>query len=287
MAASTVIHEYAVKESVEKEPVKTDINSEAATESPSEPQKAGPRKDLMLSEQAKRKGIYLLPNLFTTTALFAGFYAIIAAINEDYALAAVAIFVAMIFDTLDGRVARLTGAQSEFGAEYDSLSDVIAFGLAPALVAFLWSLNQLGKVGWVAAFVYVAGTALRLARFNTQLGTADKRFFIGLASPAAAALVASCVWTLTESGIDGSEVAIPFTIMVALAGCLMVSNFRYYSFKDFGDRNRIPFVAMIAIVFVFALVAVDPASVLFCAAMIYAFSGPFYEGWRRFVRRGA
>ena len=237
------------------------------------------------TEPPRHRGIYLLPNLFTTSALFSGFYAIVAAINEHYVAGSVAIFVAMIFDTLDGRVARLTGTQSAFGAEYDSLSDVIAFGLAPALVAFLWSLNSLGKIGWICSFVYVAGTALRLARFNTQIGRVDKKYFIGLASPSAAALVAGSVWTFTEAGVGSDALAVPFAVLVACAGLLMVSNIRYYSFKDLGDRRRVPFVAMIALVFIFSLVAVDPASVLLIAAFIYALSGPLFEGWLKIRRK--
>ena len=236
-------------------------------------------------EHHPRKGIYLLPNLLTTSALFAGFYAIIAAINENYVASAIAIFVAMVLDTLDGRVARMTGTQSAFGAEYDSLSDVIAFGLAPALIAFLWSLHDLGKVGWVCSFVYVAGTALRLARFNTHLETADKRFFTGLASPAAAAVIAGSIWVLTEMGVSGQDVAIPFAIIVAASGLLMVSNIRYYSFKLIGHRIKVPFMVMVLVVFVFALVAIDPATVLVSTAYIYASSGPIYELWAKFKQK--
>lgn len=239
------------------------------------------------SEHHPHKGIYLLPNMLTTSALFAGFYAIIAAINDNYIESAIAIFVAMVLDTLDGRVARLTGTQSAFGAEYDSLSDVIAFGLAPALIAFLWSLHDLGKVGWVCSFVYVAGTALRLARFNTQLETADKRFFTGLASPAAAAVIAGSIWFLTEMGISGQEMAIPFAVVVASAGLLMVSNIRYYSFKLISHRRKVPFMVMVMVVFVFALVAIDPATVLVATAYIYALSGPFYELWTKAKRKKA
>lgn len=233
--------------------------------------------------KVRPRGIYLLPNLFTTGALFTGFYAIVAAINENFEAAAIAIFVAMMLDTLDGRVARMANAQSAFGAEYDSLSDVIAFGLAPALVAFLWSLDNLGKIGWVCSFIYVAGTALRLARFNTQLEVADKKWFIGLASPAAAALVASIVWTFSapELDIDPATLAIPFAIIVAASGILMVSNFRFYSFKVVNHQGRIPFVYLLAVVFVFSVVALDPAKTLLTSSIIYAFHGPVYALWRK------
>ncbi len=253
-------------------------------------QKTGGEKEDELNERIRPpRGVYLLPNLFTTSALFAGFYSIIAAINGDFENAAIAIFVAMAFDTLDGRVARMANAQSAFGAEYDSLSDVIAFGLAPALVAFLWALNDLGKVGWVCSFIYVAGTALRLARFNTQLEFADKRFFIGLASPAAAALVASIVWTFSaaELDIDPADLSIPFAAIVAFAGIMMVSNFRFYSFKVVNNQGRIPFVYLLAVVFVFSVVALDPAKTLLTSSIIYAFHGPIYEAWRKLFKKKA
>lgn len=242
-------------------------------------------KTSVVKEHPRHKGIYLLPNLFTTSALFAGFYAIIASINSNYVASAVAIFIAMILDTLDGRVARMTGTQSNFGAEYDSLSDVIAFGLAPALVAFLWSLNELGKIGWICSFIYVAGTALRLARFNTQLDTADKRFFTGLASPAAAALIASFVWVMTELGINGEELAVAFAFVVAGSGLLMVSNFRYYSFKVIGHRKKVPFMALVIVVFVIALIAIDPSTVLLFIATLYTTSGPIFELWSKITRK--
>ena len=178
-----------------------------------------------------RKGIYLLPNLFTTGALFSGFYAVVAGMDGNFENAAIAIFVAMVLDGLDGRVARMTNTQSDFGAEYDSLADMVSFGVAPALVAFSWALQDLGKIGWVAAFVYCAGAALRLARFNTQLAVADKNYFTGLASPAAAAIVAGNVWVFSESGTSGADIAWWMAIIVPLTGLLMVSNFKYHSFK--------------------------------------------------------
>ena len=229
---------------------------------------------MVSSDKQQRRGIYLLPNLFTTAGLFAGFYAIIAAIRGDFESAAMAVFVAMIMDGLDGRIARMTNTQSAFGAEYDSLSDMVAFGLAPALVIFLWALLDMGKFGWMIAFIYAACGALRLARFNTQIGTADKRYFQGLPSPAAAACIAGWVWLGTNRGWDPAiltTVAVPITFFCAI---LMVSSMRYYSFKDLDFRNRVPFIKMLALVLIFALVANDPPLVLFSAFLIYAISGP-------------
>jgi len=234
-----------------------------------------------------RKGIYLLPNLFTTGALFSGFYAVVASMNGHFENAAIAIFIAMILDGLDGRVARLTNTQSDFGAEYDSLADMVSFGVAPALVAFSWALQDLGKVGWVAAFIYVAGAALRLARFNTQLAVADKNFFTGLASPAAAAIVAGTVWVFSETGTTGSDIAWLMAVVVPAAGLLMVRNFRYHSFKGLDLRGKVPFVAMLAVVFVFVVVSIDPAKVLLGVFMTYALSGPAYEAWVRLREKRA
>ena len=229
----------------------------------------------------QRRGIYLLPNLLTTGALFAGFYAIVAAMGDRHEAAAVALFVAIVLDGLDGRIARLTGTQTDFGAQYDSLSDVIAFGLAPALVVFHWALVHLAgwgwlwaKLGWLVAFIYTACTALRLARFNTQLAVADKRHFQGLPSPAAAGLVASFVWMGADLGLDGRALALPaFTLTVVAAG-LMVSNLRYHSFKELDLRSRVPFVAVVALVLVLAFGSIDPPKMLFAAALVYALSGP-------------
>lgn len=221
-----------------------------------------------------RKGIYLLPNLFTTGALFSGFYAVVAAMNGHFENAAIAIFVAMVLDGLDGRVARMTNTQSDFGAEYDSLADMVSFGVAPALVAFSWALQDLGKVGWVAAFVYCAGAALRLARFNTQLAVADKNYFTGLASPSAAAIVAGNVWVFSETGTPGADIAWWMAIIVPAAGLLMVSNFKYHSFKGLDLRGKIPFMALLAIVLGFAIISIDPATVLLGVFLLYALSGP-------------
>ena len=193
-------------------------------------------------QKVRRRGIFLLPNLLTTGALFSGFYAIVHGMSGQFESAAIAIFIAMFFDGLDGRVARLTGTESAFGVQYDSLSDMVSFGVAPALVCFSWALSGLGKFGWAAAFIYVAGAALRLARFNTQVGTADNSYFRGLASPAAAALLASLVWSATDLGFTGENlpglVAFTAALLTASAGLLMVSNFRYLSFKKFDLRRR-------------------------------------------------
>lgn len=233
----------------------------------------------------RRRGVYLLPNLFTTAALFAGFYAIVAAIGQKYEVAAIAIFVAMVLDGLDGRVARMTNTQSDFGAEYDSLSDMISFGLAPALVMYLWSLQGMGKLGWLAAFIYTAGAALRLARFNTNIGTVDKRFFQGLPSPSAAAIVTGLVWVCHDYGLDGSDITwATFSITVA-AGLLMVSNVRFYSFKELDLKGKVPFVFLLGLVLIFVLVSIDPPQVLFGTFLIYALSGPAVTVWMLLRRR--
>jgi CDP-diacylglycerol--serine O-phosphatidyltransferase len=222
----------------------------------------------------RRRGIYLLPNLFTTAALFGGFYAVTAAMNQRYEVAAIAIFIAMVLDGLDGRVARLTNTQSAFGAEYDSMADMISFGAAPALVMYTWSLAGLGKIGWVAAFVHAAGAALRLARFNTQIATADKRYFQGLPSPSAAAILAGFIWVCETYGIAGAQVAYIALGLAIATGLLMVSNFRYYSFKDIDLRGRVPFLWAILIMLVFALMFTNPPLMLFGIFAGYAVSGP-------------
>ncbi|WP_218352715.1 CDP-diacylglycerol--serine O-phosphatidyltransferase [Alteromonas lipotrueiana] len=224
--------------------------------------------------KSKRKGIYLLPNLLTTAGLFSGFFAVVSSMNGRFEAAAIAIFVAMVFDGLDGRVARMTNTQSDFGAEYDSMADMVSFGMAPALVAYNWGLTELGKLGWLAAFIYVAGSALRLARFNTQIGTADKRFFQGLASPSAAALVAGLVWVGVEYGADGDDYGWLVAIITSAAGLLMVSNFKYNSFKEVNWHGKVPFVALLIILLVFVIVATEPALVLFLVFALYALAGP-------------
>ncbi|WP_100643351.1 CDP-diacylglycerol--serine O-phosphatidyltransferase [Alteromonas facilis] len=223
---------------------------------------------------SQRKGIYLLPNLLTTAGLFSGFFAVVSSMNGRFEAAAVAIFVAMIFDGLDGRVARITNTQSEFGAEYDSMADMVSFGVAPALVAYNWGLTGMGKLGWLAAFIYVAGAALRLARFNTQVGIADKRFFQGLASPAAAAVVAGLVWVGVEYDVNGSDYGFIVAVVTGLTGLLMVSNFKYNSFKEVNWSGKVPFVALLLIMLVFVIVATEPALVLFIVFALYALAGP-------------
>ncbi|MGV6827662.1 MAG: CDP-diacylglycerol--serine O-phosphatidyltransferase [bacterium] len=220
------------------------------------------------------RGIYLLPNLFTTAALFSGFYAVLAAMNGQFEKAAIAIFIAMILDGLDGRVARMTHTQTAFGAEYDSLSDMVAFGLAPSLVMYEWALRDLGKAGWLAAFIYTAAAALRLARFNSQLDTMDKRFFKGLPSPSAAAIVAGFVWVSVDNGITGPEVAILAGIVTGLSGILMVSNFLYSSFKQVDLKGKVPFFAIVVIMLVFAVILAEPPIILFAFFALYALSGP-------------
>ncbi|MDD5298645.1 MAG: CDP-diacylglycerol--serine O-phosphatidyltransferase [Rhodocyclaceae bacterium] len=237
-----------------------------------------PRKPLM-NPELRRRGIYLLPNAFTTAALFAGFYAIVQAMNGAFEQSAVAIFVAMVLDGLDGRVARLTHTQSAFGAEYDSLSDMVSFGVAPALVVYEWSLRGLGKLGWVAAFIYCAGAALRLARFNTNIGIQDKRFFQGLPSPAAAALVAGLVWILVDLGYKGEEVRAWACILTIFAGVTMISNVRYWSGKDINLRRSVPFMVVPAIGLAIALVSWYPAGVLFGLFLCYAASGYVLGAW--------
>jgi CDP-diacylglycerol--serine O-phosphatidyltransferase len=222
----------------------------------------------------RRRGIYLLPNLFTTACLFAGFYAIVASMTGRFESAAMAIFIAMVMDGLDGRVARLTNTQSDFGAQYDSLADMVSFGLAPALVVFQWSLSGLGKLGWLAAFVYTASAALRLARFNTQVGNADKNYFQGLASPAAAAVVAGMIWIGIDYQLDPVVLKIPILVITVMVGLLMVSNIRYKSFKDLDLKGKVPFVAVLAMMLVFVFISTDPPLVLFSIFMLYALSGP-------------
>ena len=229
-------------------------------------------------KKVRRRGIYLLPNLLTTAALFSGFYAIVSGMHGKFEVAAIAIFVAMILDGLDGRVARLTNTQSKFGAEYDSLADMVSFGVAPALVMFSWALSDLGKFGWACSFIYLACAALRLARFNTQIDTADKSYFSGLASPAAAAVVAGIIWVCHDEGWVGNgvpiELAVMAGILTALAGFLMILNVPYHSFKGLDLRGRVPFVVMIAVVLLFGLVMLDPARILLAGFVIYAISGP-------------
>jgi CDP-diacylglycerol--serine O-phosphatidyltransferase len=231
-------------------------------------------------KKVRHRGVYLLPNLFTTGALFSGFYAVVSAMHGSFENAAIAIFVAMILDGMDGRVARLTNTQSAFGEQYDSLADMVSFGVAPALVMFSWALSDLGKLGWAAAFIYMACAALRLARFNAQIGVVDKNYFVGLASPAAAAVIAAIVWTWHKADI-GALSAIPAAIITTVTGLLMVSSFRYSSFKSFDFRGRVPFVVMLAVVFVFALLLIDQSRILLLLSVGYALSAPILWFWGR------
>ena len=234
----------------------------------------------LVNPELRRRGIYLLPNLFTTAALFAGFYAIVQAMNVQFEQAAVSIFVAMLLDGIDGRVARMTRTQSEFGAEFDSLSDMVSFGAAPALVVYEWALKGMGKLGMIAAFIYCAGAALRLARFNTNIEVVDKRYFQGLPSPAAAALVAGLVWVMIDNGWSGEEARWYACTLTIFAGITMVSNLRYYSGKDINLRRSVPFMVIAAIALGFALVSSYPPGVLFALFLAYAASGYVLSAWR-------
>lgn len=236
---------------------------------------------------SRRRGIYLLPNLFTTGSLFLGFYAIVGAIGGHFEKSAIAIFGSMILDGLDGRIARLTHTESDFGVQYDSLADMISFGLAPALLIYEWGLTSLGKFGWLAAFVYTAGAALRLARFNTQVGIADKRYFQGLASPAAGALLAGMVWIGSDYGLEGLEAAIAAFVLTVGAALLMVSKLRYHSFKQLNLKDKVPFVAILIVVLLFVLVSIDPPQILFAASLLYAVSGPLFTLFQLRKRRAA
>ena len=242
---------------------------------------------MLRKNRIRRRGIYLLPNLLTTAALFAGFYAIVQAMNLTFDKAAIAIFIAMALDAADGRVARLTKTQSAFGAEYDSLSDMVSFGAAPALVMYEWVLRDMDKLGWAAAFVYCVCAALRLARFNTMLEVADKRWFTGIPSPAAAALVAGCVWIVDDYNVD------PLTIkwwafgVTVFAGLTMVSNLKYWSFKTINLRKSVPFVAVLLVAVFVALLSYQPAIVLFACFVLYAISGYVVSGWLLLRRRRA
>jgi CDP-diacylglycerol--serine O-phosphatidyltransferase len=230
--------------------------------------------------KTRPRGIYLLPNIFTTAALFFGFYSIVTAMKGNFDMAAIAIFIAMIWDGLDGRVARMTNTQTAFGAEYDSLSDMVAFAVAPALIVYSWSLHTLGKIGWLVAFVYTAATALRLARFNTQAHDADKRYFQGLPSPAGAAVVAGMVWCASYYDISGIFIAIPAAIVTFVVAALMVSRVRYYSFKQVDFKGRVPFVMIVILVFVIAGIAIDPPQILFSIFLLFAASGPVMTLWQ-------
>ena len=240
---------------------------------------------MLRKNRIRRRGIYLLPNLLTTAALAAGFYAIVQAMNLSFDKAAIAIFIAMALDAADGRVARLTKTQSAFGAEYDSLSDMVSFGAAPALVMYEWVLRDLGNLGWFAAFVYCVCAALRLARFNTMLEVADKRWFTGIPSPAAAALVAGCVWIIDDYNVDPLAIKWWAFGVTVFAGLTMVSNLKYWSFKTVNLRKSVPFVAVLLVAVFVALLSYQPAMVLFAGFVLYAISGYVVSGWLLLRRR--
>jgi CDP-diacylglycerol--serine O-phosphatidyltransferase len=229
----------------------------------------------------RRKGIYILPNLFTLGALFGGFYAIVMAMNDRFDLAAVGIFCAMVLDSLDGRVARMTNTQSAFGEQMDSLSDMVSFGAAPALVAYEWGLKSLGRWGWIAAFVYCSCTALRLARFNVNTGVVDKRYFQGLPSPAAAALVAGFIWLMNDMGWKGYELAWVMFGIALFSGLTMVTNVPFYSFKDVQMKKTVPFAVIVLIALGIAAINVHPPIVLFALFVIYGLSGYVIYAWRK------
>ena len=266
-----------------------------------QPEPRQPAPPLGVSQRVRRKGIYVLPNLFTLAALFGGFYGIVMAMNGRFDLATTGIFVAMVLDSLDGRVARMTGTQSAFGEQMDSLADMVSFGAAPALLAYEWALRPLGRWGWIAAFVYCACAALRLARFNVNTAVVDKRYFQGLPSPAAAALVAGFIWLTSAMLVSHREVPI-FRAVISLlssdpigradlgwitfavtlfAGLTMVTNLPYYSFKDFGGRRSVPFVVLVLIALLFAVISIEPATMLFILFVGYGVSGYVLYAWRR------
>ena len=233
----------------------------------------------------RRKGLYVLPNAFTIAALFGGFYAIVMAMNGRFEQAALGVFSAMVLDSLDGRVALMTHTQSTFGEQMDSLSDMVSFGAAPALVVYEWALKGMGKLGWAAAFVYCAAAALRLARFNTNLGVVDKRFFQGLPSPAAAAIVMGFVWLMNDAGfsVANSGEWLPWTAFAftLYAGLTMVTNVPFYSFKDIGLKRSVPFVFIVAIALGIAVINIHPPLVLFALFLLYGASGYAVYVWRR------
>ncbi|HEX5287098.1 MAG TPA: CDP-diacylglycerol--serine O-phosphatidyltransferase [Polaromonas sp.] len=229
----------------------------------------------------RRKGIYILPNLFTLAALFGGFYAIVMAVNGRFDQAAIGVFSAMVLDSLDGRIARLTNTQSAFGEQMDSLSDMVSFGAAPALIAYVWALTSLGRWGWVGAFVYCACAALRLARFNVNTAVVDKRFFQGLPSPAAAALVAGFIWLMTDAGISGLDMRWQTFGLTLYAGLTMVTNVPFYSFKDVQMKRSVPFVVIVLIALGIAVINIDPPTVMFALFVLYGLSGYVLYGWRK------
>jgi CDP-diacylglycerol--serine O-phosphatidyltransferase len=237
--------------------------------------------DPQQQQRKPTKGIYMLPNMVTLAALFGGFYAVVMAMNNRFDLAALGVFCAMVLDGLDGRIARMTHTQSAFGEQMDSLADMVSFGAAPALIAYEWALRGLGRWGWIAAFVYCACAALRLARFNVNTGVVDKRFFQGLPSPAAAALVIGFLWLMTELDVSGASVAWPMFVCCLYAGLTMVSNVPFYSFKDWQMQRSVPFVVIVLIVLAIGVVNIHPPTILFGAFVAYGLSGYLVYGWRK------
>jgi CDP-diacylglycerol--serine O-phosphatidyltransferase len=241
----------------------------------------------VVAVRKRRKGIYVLPNMVTLAALFGGFYSIVMAINGRFDLATVGVFCAMVLDSLDGRVARMTNTQSAFGEQMDSLSDMVSFGAAPALISYIWALKGLGRWGWIAAFVYCSCAALRLARFNVNTGVVDKRYFQGLPSPAAAALIAGFIWLLNETGFKGGDslwgVPIPWMMFVLAlyAGLTMVTNVPFYSFKDISMKRSVPFVVLVVIALVIAAINIDPPTAFFGIFVVYGLSGYVVYAWRK------
>lgn len=228
---------------------------------------------LLRMDKESHSGIYLLPNLFTTASLFAAFYSLVASMKGQYEAAVIAMLIGMIADGLDGRIARLTNTQSAFGAQYDSLSDMVTFGVAPPILLYSLTLGQLGKIGWLVAFMYTAAVALRLARFNTKLETADKRYFQGLPCPPAAALMASFAWLCYQNEWQNSAVSVITAVLAVIVSVLMVSNLRYYSFKEIDFKGKVPFLYILVMIILFVAVAADPAIVLFISFGLYALSG--------------
>lgn len=230
-------------------------------------------------ERESRSGIYLLPNLFTTASLFAAFYSLVASMKGQYEAAVVSIFIGMIADGLDGRIARLTNTQSEFGAQYDSLSDMVTFGVAPSILMYNLALNLLGKLGWLVAFVYTAAVALRLARFNTQLDSIDKRYFQGLPCPPSAAVMASFAWLCYQNDWHSMFIAVLMAIMSLVYSVLMVSNCHYYSFKEVDFKGKVPFLYVLVMIILFVAIAANPSWVIFIGFGVYAFSGVVFTLW--------
>lgn len=265
--------------------IRTDGNfEESMTQNNDDGSSTIPEEEVPVVVRNRRKGIYILPNLFTLAALFGGFYAIVMAMNEQFEKAVIAIFCAMVLDSLDGRVARMTNTTSAFGEQMDSLSDMVSFGAAPALVAYEWGLRGLGKLGWVAAFVYCAGAALRLARFNTNIGVVDKRYFQGLPSPAAAAVVMGLIWVMVDNNLRGfgtpwlAWTTFGFTLF---AGLTMVTNVPFYSFKDVSFKQSVPFIVVVCIALGLAILAYHPPTVLFSVFTFYGLSGYGVYLWRK------